>query len=81
MEAWTIIPVAAIVMWGVQGIARAVFAHRAAPPLPAVPDEALRAELEQLRQRVAEIEERQDFTERVLARGSQDAPPGDPRAS
>jgi hypothetical protein len=68
-------------MWGVQGIARAVFAHRAAPPLPAVPDEALRAELEQLRQRVAEIEERQDFTERVLARGSQDAPPGDPRAS
>lgn len=81
MEAWTIIPVAAIVMWGVQGIARAVFAHRAAPPLPAAPDEALRAELEQLRQRVAEIEERQDFTERVLARGSHDASPGDPRAS
>jgi hypothetical protein len=81
VEAWTIIPVAAIVMWGVQGIARAMFAHRAPPPLPAVPDEGVRAELEALRQRMAEIEERQDFTERMLARGSYDPSPGDPRAS
>lgn len=80
MEAWTLIPLAAILMWGAQGIARVVFAHRARPPLPAMPDEAVRAELDALRQRVAEIEERQDFTERMLARGSYDPPPGGRRA-
>jgi len=81
VEAWTIIPVVAIVMWGVQGIARAVFAHRAVRPVPAAPDEAIRAELEALRARVAEIEERQDFAERMLARGSYDAPSGEPHGS
>jgi hypothetical protein len=80
VEAWTIIPLVAILMWGAQGIARAIFAHRAAPPA-AVPDEGVRTELDALRQRVAEIEERQDFTERMLARGSYDAPRGDPDAS
>jgi hypothetical protein len=80
MEAWTLIPLAAILMWGAQGIARAISANRARPSVPAS-DEGLRAEVEDLRRRLAEIEERQDFTERMLARGSYDPPSGGPRAS
>jgi len=33
------------------------------------PDEQVRAELDALRQRVTELEERQDFTDRMLTRG------------
>jgi 1-acyl-sn-glycerol-3-phosphate acyltransferase len=93
VEAWTLIPIVAIVMWGVQGVARAL---RGVPDPRRVHrrrggglvvgglvtddehgdaariDESVRAELEELRQRVAELEERQDFTERVLTRGSHD---------
>ncbi len=43
-----------------------------APELPPVPDEVY-AELDELRARMAEMEERQDFAERLLARRS----PGD----
>jgi hypothetical protein len=41
--------------------------------------EELRGELEDLRWRLSELEERQDFTERVLARHKQDdqLPPGE----
>lgn len=41
--------------------------------------EALRGEVEELRWRLTELEERLDFTERVLARQKQDGqlPPGD----
>lgn len=69
MDGWALIPLVAILMWGAQGIARAVFAGRARQAPPTVPDEALRAELENLRQRVLELEERQDFTDRMLTRG------------
>jgi hypothetical protein len=81
VEAWAVIPVVAIVMWGLVGIARAV---RGLPDLPshhrsrghrgleadqvAQPDESVRAELEELRRRMTELEERQDFAERLLAR-------------
>ena len=70
MDVWVLIPLAAILMWGVQGVARALSAGRARQVPPAVPDEALRAELETLRQRVLELEERQDFTDRMLTRGA-----------
>jgi len=69
VDAWPLIPIVAIIMWGVQGVARAVFAGRARHAPPAVPDGAVRAELDDLRQRVMELEERQDFTDRVLTRG------------
>jgi len=66
---WVLIPLAAIVMWGAKGIAQALAAGRARSAPPALPDEGLRAEVEELRQRVLELEERQDFTDRVLTRG------------
>jgi hypothetical protein len=37
------------------------------PPPPDVDTERVSAELDELRQRLAELEERQDFTERLLA--------------
>jgi len=70
VETWAFIPVVAIIMWGAQGIARAVFAGRARQTPPAVPDDTVRTELENLRQRVMELEERQDFTDRMLTRGA-----------
>ena len=67
-------------MWGAQGIARAVFAGRARRAPPAVPDNTTLAELEDLRHRVMELEERQDFTDRMLTRGREgDAGPGGAR--
>lgn len=70
IEFWVLIPLAAIVMWGAQGIARAVFAgRRAQADRVRGPDDETRRELEDLRMRVAELEERQDFTDRVLTRG------------
>lgn len=68
---WVLIPVTAIAMWGARGIAQAIALGRAheAQRLAAPEDDAVRAELEDLRQRVTELEERQDFTERVLASG------------
>jgi hypothetical protein len=66
---WVLIPLAAIVMWGAKGIAQAVAVGRARAAAPALPDEGLRAEIEELRQRVMELEERQDFTDRMLTRG------------
>jgi len=52
--------------------------HR--PPAPALADQdAILAELEQLRQEMAEMQERLDFTERMLARhedAKRLAPPG-----
>lgn len=66
---WVLIPLAAIVMWGAKGIAQAIAAGRARQAAPTLPDEGLRTEVEELRQRVLELEERQDFTDRVLTRG------------
>jgi hypothetical protein len=70
VEAWALIPIVAIIMWGAQGIARAVFGGRARHARPALPDATLQAELEDLRHRVMELEERQDFTDRMLTRGA-----------
>lgn len=42
-------------------------AGRVPPPLPSSDGEEVRAEVEELRYRVAELEERLDFAERVLA--------------
>jgi len=102
VEAWVLIPVVAIVMWGIQGVARALRGvpeprrvHRRSGggivvgglvtgddgPDAARIDESVRVELEELRQRVTELEERQDFTERVLTRGSHDAETGGSGAS
>ena len=70
---WVLIPLAAIVMWGAKGIAQAIAAGRAREAQRALPDQGLRAEVEELRQRVLELEERQDFTDRVLTRGREGA--------
>ncbi|HET7040097.1 MAG TPA: hypothetical protein VFH97_09420 [Gemmatimonadales bacterium] len=76
MDPWMLVPLAAILMWGLQGIARA----RAGGDTRGLREEvrALRGEVERLRdgtgtdgaleQRVAELEERVDFAERLLAR-------------
>jgi hypothetical protein len=65
---WVLIPVTAIAMWGARGIAQAMALGRAhqAQRMAGPGDDAVRADLEALRQRVAELEERQDFTERML---------------
>lgn len=80
---WVLIPVAAIVMWGARGIAQAIAVARAheAQGLARPADDEVRAELDHLRQRVAELEERQDFTERMLTRGTHDAERGGSHAS
>jgi hypothetical protein len=86
-EVWVLIPVVAIVMWGLQGVARALRGlpeprshhrsrgHRAqaAPDEVAGPDEAVRAELDDMRRRLTELEERQDFAERLLTRAANQA--------
>jgi len=72
---WVLIPLAAIVMWGAKGIAQALAAGRARQAPPAVPDAAVRAELDDLRNRVMELEERQDFTDRMLTRGAHEDRP------
>ena len=108
MDSWVLIPMAAIIMWGVQGVVRALrgvpdprYVHRRGRGRglvvgglvdgddsrePGRLDGSARTELEELRQRmdelellqhrVAELEERQDFTERMLTRGSHDAERG-----
>ncbi len=48
--------------------ARGRIAGRSAAATGERPNEQVIAEVDELRQRVAELEERQDFTERVLAR-------------
>jgi hypothetical protein len=52
--------------------------QRQLSPDQAADTEALRAEVEDLRWRLGELEERQDFTERVLARNKDagELPPG-----
>ena len=62
----------AVLCWGLVKIftgpvARA-FADRIRGRSPGEPDPALLAEVDQLRGRVAEVEERLDFAERLLAR-------------
>ena len=70
-EVWVLIPLAAIVMWGARGIVTALAAgRRAASPQISQGADEVRAELEALRHRVTELEERQDFAERMLTRGS-----------
>lgn len=71
VESWAIIPVVAIVMWGLVQIFRLrsrTLGRGRTAALP--PDDAgLRPEVDDLRRRVMELEERQDFTERMLTRG------------
>jgi hypothetical protein len=83
-EVWVLIPIAAIVMWGLQGMVRAMRGlpeprshhrsrgHRAvqAGDEGAGTDESLRGEVEDLRRRLTELEERQDFAERLLTRAA-----------
>jgi hypothetical protein len=73
-EVWVLIPLAAILMWGARGIVTAIAGgrHATRPQVPPGSDDEVKAELDALRQRVTELEERQDFAERVLARGSRE---------
>lgn len=67
-----IIPVVAIVAWALVMISRGPLGQALANRIaggshqPDADTEALRGELEGLAQRLAEVEERLDFTERVL---------------
>jgi len=72
-EIWVLIPIAAIVMWGARGIVTALAGARHATErhVASGTDAELKADLEALRQRVTELEERQDFAERMLTRGAQ----------
>jgi hypothetical protein len=51
-----------------QAIARKISGEVPTTPLPAELPEELYAELDEMRARLAELEERQDFSERLLAR-------------
>jgi hypothetical protein len=74
---WVLVPVAAIVMWGLKGIAQA---RAGGTDTRGLREEvrALRADLDRLREggsggegleaRLLELEERVDFAERLLAR-------------
>ena len=84
-EVWVLIPVAAIVMWGLQGIVRGVRGlpeprshhrnrgHRALDAEEESSAESVRAELDDVRRRLTELEERQDFAERLLTRAANQA--------
>ena len=86
MDVWVLVPVLAIVMWGLQGIARA--RHGRGGDVRALRDEvqALRADVERLgggdanagmEGRLLELEERVDFAERLLARQEPRLPASD----
>jgi hypothetical protein len=81
---WVLVPVTAIVMWGLRGIA--VARAGAGGDTRGLREEvqALRAEMDQLREgrpaealeaRLLELEERVDFAERLLARHEPRKPP------
>jgi hypothetical protein len=83
MDVWVLVPLIAIVMWGLQGIARARGGGAEARGLREEV-RALRAEVERLREggsdgalegRLLELEERVDFAERLLARNEPRTPP------
>jgi hypothetical protein len=69
-----IIPVVAILAWALVMIARGPLGQALAQRIaggghpPDVDTEALRGELQGMAQRLADVEERLDFTERVLQR-------------
>jgi hypothetical protein len=82
---WVLVPVTAIIMWGVRGIAVARQANRGADDARLKEEvRELRAEVERLREghpeealegRLLELEERVDFAERLLARNEPRTPP------
>jgi hypothetical protein len=83
MDVWVLVPLIAIIMWGLQGIARARAGGADARSLREEV-RALRAEVERLREggpdgalegRLLELEERVDFAERLLARNEPRPPP------
>jgi hypothetical protein len=80
---WVLVPVAAIVMWGIRGIATA---RGGGGDTRELREEvrALKAEVDRLREgridealegRLLELEERVDFAERLLARHEPRTPP------
>jgi hypothetical protein len=83
MDVWVLVPLIAIVMWGLRGIAHA---RAGGGDQRGLREEvrALRAEVERLREggsdsalegRLMELEERVDFAERLLARHEPRTPP------
>ena len=69
-----LIPVAAIIVWGVVKVTKIQAQSRAAAPLDADSRlEALENEVGTLRQELSETQERLDFAERLLARGPDSA--------
>ena len=60
----------ALVVVKVLGPIAAAIAHRIRGGRESAPDIGLAAEVDQLRTRLAEVEERLDFAERLLARGA-----------
>jgi hypothetical protein len=83
MDVWVLVPLIAIIMWGLRGIAHARAGGSDARGLREEV-RALRAEVERLREggtdaalegRLLELEERVDFAERLLARHEPRIPP------
>jgi hypothetical protein len=61
----------AFVTWKVLGPIGAAIGHRIRGGRDSAPDHRLAAEVDELRTRLAEVEERLDFAERLLARGAE----------
>jgi hypothetical protein len=82
---WVLVPMTAIIMWGLRGIAVARHSGRGADDSKLKEEvRELRAEVERLREgrtdealegRLLELEERVDFAERLLARNEPRTPP------
>ena len=70
------IPLAWVILHGWQKVVRLRIeeAHARASLSPAAEDSTLRADVDQLKRELGEVQERLDFAERILARGTGDRP-------